>query len=154
MAGAHNSDGQSHEDAKKELYRTMVQEASAFYRQMATICSAFLGGSMLFSDRLVRAPEPRWSWILLAAWVCFVLTLAVIVWLRWQNVESHRLVLESLKSPSSDASPGSQDKYDKALMLAKHGRVLTYVALVSLLLGLAAHVVYIGLNLYASGGAQ
>lgn len=147
MTAAHHCDGQSHEDARKELYRTMVQEASAFYRQMATICSAFLGGSMLFSDRLVRAPEPRWWWILLGAWICFVLTLAVIVWLRWQNVESHRLVLESLKDE------GSQDEYNQACVLAKRGRCLTYVALGSLLLGLAAHVVYLGLNLYASGGA-
>ncbi len=80
-----------------EVHTTMAREANGFYTLMSTICSAFLGGALVFSER-VLVDSPLLSRALLVAGIAgLTLCLALLSWVRWGNVESYRMYAEALR---------------------------------------------------------
>lgn len=116
------------------LYDTMSREADGLYKQLMTIGTSFFGGSLLgfvwflFDNEVVRN-EKRLLWPLFMAWVALIYTVVVLVWIRWQNVESHRHVLEYLKT-------SDEKEYNKAKSIRNKSRNLMVSALVLMLVGL------------------
>jgi len=78
--------------ARELLANGLVAEARGFYAQITTVASAFLGGSVLFRERLPDIPQ--WNWLLGVAWTGFAASLALIVFVRLNNVAGAQLMID------------------------------------------------------------
>ncbi len=104
------------------VHETMTKEANGFYSLTSTICSAFLGGAVICSDRFLSG-SPLYGRIALVGGITgLTLCLALLCWVRWGNVESYRKYAEALRD---------QDiaKYDALSRAAKTERRKTSIAL-------------------------
>jgi len=134
---------QSTNSTIEQLYSTMAQEADGFYRQMITICTAYLGGTFVFYDKFVTENSTQSLWLLFLAWVALIYPTAVLTYIRWQNVESHRHILEYLKKQE-------EEEYTRAKTIAKNGRNLTKSAIYSMIIALLLLGMFTALNIYQS----
>jgi hypothetical protein len=128
---------------RKQLYATMAQEASGLYSQLLTICTAFLGGSLTFYEKLAPNPLPCSMLFLFLAWLSFIYSLLALIWVRWKNVEAHRMILESLK--------GDECLYDKARKTAIKTRRVTNSIIVSIGFGMSFLALFVFINSYQGG---
>ena len=131
-----------------KLYDTMSQEADGLYKQLITICTTFFGGSLLGglwvffeNEKMFVGNAKCLLWLLFAAWVALTYPLAALVWIRWQNVESHRHVLEYLKTRD-------EEEYKKAKSIPKKGRKWMTSALISMVFGLVLIAVFTAMSIY------
>lgn len=114
---------------KRLAFEKMADEAGGFYVMTTTITTAFLGGALYFCDKF-GAIGPRWS-ILPLSLGGLLLTIALILlcWIRWNNIQSLQLYLESLQ-------PNGGCAKRRMLRSEAFGRVMTSVALWALAAGL------------------
>jgi uncharacterized membrane protein YdbT with pleckstrin-like domain len=125
----------------KQLYTSMVKEADGFYKQMITISTALLGGSLAFFNYFFTSNKVFHSkWLLLLAWFFLIYQITILSWIRWQNVESHRHALEYLKNKSEDYN------YEKASKIAKRGRFFTKTAIISLMITFLLFAIFVYIN--------
>jgi len=126
---------------KDRLYTTMSQEADGFYKLLITICTTFLGGTLIFFEKLFVS-DARWSiWLLFLAWLALAYSIAVLVWIRWQNVEAHRHALEYLKTRV-------EKDYEKAVSIPNKARKWTTSAIIVMMIGLGLIAVFTAINIY------
>jgi len=134
----------AHEDDKsltKQLYTTMVKEADGFYKQMLTISTSLLGGSLAFFNYFFTSNKVFHSTgILLLAWFLLIYQITILSWIRWQNVESHRHALEYLKNKSENYL------YEKASKIAEKGRFFTKTAIISLMITFLLFTIFVYIN--------
>jgi len=125
----------------RQLYTSMVKEADGFYKQMITISTALLGGSLAFFNYFFTSNKVFHSkWLLLLAWFFLIYQITILSWIRWQNVESHRHALEYLKNKSEDYN------YEKASKIAKRGRFFTKTAIISLMFTFLLFAIFVYIN--------
>ena len=122
------------------LYSTMIQEANNFYRQILTICSLFLGGSLALYDRFASSKMVSTSFLLFITWLLLVYSASIITIIRWRNVESHRLMIEYIKDRD-------EAKYHKAARIHKMDKCLTVSSIVSFILALFSLSIFAFVNL-------
>jgi hypothetical protein len=72
----------------------LVQEAAGFYGLLLTIASAFLGGTLIFLDRIAPSPKPWTVYVLAGGWGALVAAVVLVALVRWRNVETMRAFLE------------------------------------------------------------
>ena len=129
-----------HAAARERLSNELVAEARGFYSQIATVASAFLGGSVLFRDKLPDVPAC--NWLLGVAWTCFALTLTLIVCVRLNNISGAERALDTIDGRQTNSVlPGS--------LLSRLGRGCTLAAVVLLAFGVFALVAFGWASLYA-----
>lgn len=122
------------------LYDTMSKEADGLYKQMITICTAFLGGTLVFFEKLFVG-NAEWSiYILFVGWAALTYPLAVLMIVRWQNVEAHRYILEYFKT-------NEEAEYNKAVEIPKRGRKWTKSAIFSMVAGLILISIFTAINI-------
>jgi len=124
----------------ERLYATMSEEAAGVYKLVITICTAFLGGTLVYFDKLFIS-KATWSiYILFLGWAALTYPLAVLVFVRWQNVEAHRHVLEYVKT-------GDDKEFEKAASIPRKSRKWTTSALISMVAGLVLIAVFTAINI-------
>jgi len=122
------------------LYDTMSKEVDGLYKQMITICTAFLGGTLVFFEKLFVS-DAGWSiYFLFGGWAALTYPLAVLIYIRWQNVEAHRHTLEYFKTKN-------EDEYNKAVAIPKRGRKWTTSAIISMVAGLVLIGAFTAINI-------
>ena len=126
---------------RDRLYTTMSQEADGLYKLLITICTTFLGGTLVFFEKLFVS-DARWSiWLLFLAWLALTYSIAVLVWIRWQNVEAHRHALEYTKT-------GDENEYKKAEGIPEAGRRWTLSAIIIMIAGLLLLALFTAINVF------
>ncbi len=115
------------------LANELVAEARGFYTQLTTVASAFLGGSIFFRDKFPNAAGC--DWLLGVAWTCFALSLALIVFVRLNNVTGAERAIESI-----DGRP--PHKTLTTSRISALGRGCTYAAVALLAFGVLALVAF------------
>lgn len=127
------------------LYNTMSKEADGTYRQMIAVCTAFLGGTLVFFEKLFIG-DVWWSiYFLFTGWAALAYSLTVLCWVRWKNVEAHRHILEYFKS-------SSEKNYKRADSISKSGRKLMISAIVVMVVGVILIAIFAGINIYFKYG--
>lgn len=125
---------------RDSLSNELVAEACGFYAQITTVASAFLGGSVLFRDKL---PDiPNWNWLLGVAWTGFAASLALIVFVRLNNVAGAQLMIDVIDERRDIQCPAM--KRQSIL-----GQRLTRGAVGALAAGIVALVAFGWVSLYA-----
>ncbi len=129
------------------LYNTMSQEADGLYRQLMTIGTSFFGGSLLgfvwfiFNNERIKS-EKHLLWLLFVAWIALIYTVGALTWIRWQNVESHRHVLEYLKLQGEEKCDKADKEYNKAKSISSKNRKWMSSVFVSVLVGIILIAVF------------
>lgn len=125
----------------ERLYATMSEEAAGLYNQLITICTAFLGGTLVFFNKMFVG-NVGWSlWLLFTGWAALTYPLAVLVLVRWQNVEAHRHALEYFKNHV-------EKEYDKAVSIPRKARIWTKSAIILMVVGLILIAVFTAINIF------
>jgi hypothetical protein len=125
----------------------MSKEADGFYNQMIAICTGFLGGTLIFFKMLFVA-SAEWSLLLLfLGWAALTYPLAVLIFVRWQNVEAHRHALEYLKK-------GDEKEYMLAVSIPKKGRKWTESAIISMVVGLILIATFTAINIISRNAGR
>ncbi len=126
--------------AREVLADGLVAEVRGFYAQITTVASAFLGGSVLFRDKLPDVPGV--NWLLGVAWTCFALSLTLVVFVRLNNISGAERALDTIDGRQTNSVlPGS--------LLSRLGRGCTLAAVALLALGVFALVAFGWASLYA-----
>jgi hypothetical protein len=116
------------------LFDAIVTEATGFYNMLLAVASGFLGGSLVFIEKIAPSP-PRWSLAILGiGWASLLFSLMVIIWVRRQNLESGKKALEKDYSSAKNID----QKKDK----------LTTWATILLALGVSSLLLFGMINLY------
>jgi len=80
--------------SKKDLAQLLVSEAQGFYALLMTVASSFLGGSLLFLEKLGTTRNLIALTALAIGWVSLVLSVCFLTWGRLKNLESGKLALK------------------------------------------------------------
>ncbi|MHC4662847.1 MAG: hypothetical protein ACYS8W_14285 [Planctomycetota bacterium] len=111
--------------SREAIFSAIVAEAGGFYKIITTIGGGFLGGSLVFMEKI--APHPaKWTlWhFLLPAWILILASGAIVVFVRRKNLESGRLALEG--------------KFDDAIKIDRQtsrlSTIVTFVLIIGVLL--------------------
>jgi len=124
------------------LYSTMAQEANGLYSQMITISTAFFGGSLAFFGRFNVSASTWFVCILVLAWLALIAPLAILICVRWKNVEAHRHALEYIKT-------GKDEEYKKAVQIPRRARCCTKVAIGLMMFGLLLLMILTAMGIYS-----
>jgi hypothetical protein len=108
--------------------------------RITVFISSLLGGTLVFYDKLYVSGIQWTLYILFAGWLCLVIPLPMLLSVRWKNVESHRHVLEYIKSEK-------QEDLNKAIALPKSGRSQTEWSIRLIAAGLILISVFTALNI-------
>jgi hypothetical protein len=121
--------------AKTDLFRAIVESATEYYKLMITIASAFLGGSLLFVEKLSPSANPLKSHVILlgCGWLFLVVSIILILVVQRSNLKSGKLVMEG--------------KMEEAAKIDCHTGCESTWALVALALGIVLIMLYGLLNL-------
>ena len=110
--------------SRKALFTAIVSEATGFYKIVTVIASSFLGGSLLFMEKIAVKPKP-WTLVILAGgWLLLMASIGLIAWIRCLNLDAGQMALEG--------------KYDEASVVDRKKRRLSIAALVALMAGMTA----------------
>jgi hypothetical protein len=86
--------GENVEIRREAVFNSVVSEAAGFYRVIVTVASSFLGGTLLFVERIAPTPRPFWLVVLGVGWLCLIASItAAVTWVRRLNLESGHLAL-------------------------------------------------------------
>lgn len=109
-------------DTRKLICETVIAEASGYYKLIVATATLFLGGTLVFWEKVAPLPS-KVSLILLGlGWLFLIISVMLIAFVRRDNVEAGRLCLS--------------DKFDKYERVAKRSRNLTTWSGMSLALGM------------------
>ena len=80
-------------DLTKTIFETAAAEATGFYQLVITVATAFLGGTLVFYEKI--APQPSKPSLVLAGlgWLLLVICIWLIARIRLLNMESAHLAL-------------------------------------------------------------
>lgn len=109
-------------EIRKQISETVAAEAVGFYRLVVTTATAFLGGTLLFWEKVDPHPSHTSLVPLLIGWVLLGGSIALIAFVRRGNIECGRLVLA--------------EKFEKADAVAFSTRTWTTWAMLTLAMGI------------------
>jgi hypothetical protein len=80
--------------SRETIFTVLANDADGYYKLVLTVASAFLGGSLLFLEKIVPHPT-RLSLVLMTlGWLSLVASIAAITSVRQRNLRSGFLALE------------------------------------------------------------
>lgn len=83
-------------------FTVLSEQASGYYHTVTTIATAFLGGSLLFIEKIAPHPVPWTLGLLGAGWVCLLAAIGFITDVRRTNMLSMRLAMRSEQELAQD----------------------------------------------------
>jgi len=119
--------------SKDKLFESIVKEAGEFYNLILTVSSAFLGGTLLFLEKIAPSPDRCSLWVLYSGWACLIASIAISAYVRLKNLESGRLALEQ--------------KYEEAKRLDRMKEALTIAMTIFMVIGILLITLFGMINL-------
>jgi len=110
------------DETRKLIAETAISEAVGFYKLIVATATLFLGGTLVFWEKLSPPSSAVSLFPLAAGWLCLILSVAFVVAVRRDNVELGRLCLT-----------GTDAKYDR---IAARSRSLTTLSGMFLAVGM------------------
>jgi hypothetical protein len=80
--------------SKAALLQSITTEASGFYGQIVTVASVFLGGSLLFLEKIAPVRTGLSLLFLAPGWLALVASIGCVVSLRHMNLMAGRLAMD------------------------------------------------------------
>ncbi len=130
MAASHDSEIR---ELRQMVFQSMHREAEGLYRQLLTIASSFLGGSLIFLTQMDIGVTRRALWLLFLSWVLFALSITLLLLVRWNNVEQMQQFLEALGMEEAGEKQRAEELYAGVQKRTRRGQVMTWLILLSLM---------------------
>ena len=123
---AEDKDVVSHET----ILKVLAADADGYYRLVLTLASAFLGGSLLFLEKIVPKPTCLSLVFMSLGWVALVASVAVVTNIREKNLRSGYIALEGKRDQARvlDAAKDRQITWASTLLIAGMAFVTLAVA--------------------------
>jgi len=118
----------------KTIWGSLELEAEELYKYVLTIASAFSGGTWFFMDKITMEPIHNSLILLFIGWGGLLFSIAILPIVRLFNLAGGRSVLEQ--------KPQLTEKYS-----CVNDR-LTWLMVLSMILGMVFIAIYIGVNLW------
>ena len=83
------------EVGRADVFASVATEAGALYKQLVTIATIFLGGTLVFMHKIAPQPTVLSIVFLGVGWLALLLCVVLVVLVRADNIRSGRMVLES-----------------------------------------------------------
>ncbi len=81
--------------SRDAIFQSQTREAADFYKLIVTVSSSFLGGSLVFLDKIAPEPVKYSVYILAVGWFLLIASIVLIGFIRSKNLESAHHVLEN-----------------------------------------------------------
>jgi hypothetical protein len=85
--------GDTEQIPREVVFSTAATEAAGFYKFIITVASSFLGGTLLFLERVVPHPTSLGVALLGLGWLFLIASIAAVAWIRRLNLESAQRAL-------------------------------------------------------------
>jgi hypothetical protein len=119
------------------VFTVVAQEASEFYKLITTIASAFLGGVLVFVEKITPKPSHSSIIVLGIGGALLVLSIGAIAYVRIKNLVSARCLLDG--------------NLDEATRLDHKKEVMSHVSVWLLMAGMACITLFAAMNLWEKG---
>jgi len=94
-----------------DILKITASEAAGFYKLIVTVASSFLGGSLVYFDKVVRFQTKSFLWFLYAGWLALVISICAIIWTRRLNLKACSFVMKGSEEDHIEAQ-----KFDNKAM--------------------------------------
>jgi len=131
------AEGKDEKVSKDTLFQSIVKEAGEFYNLILTVSSAFLGGTLIFLEKIAPNPVQCSLWVLYLGWVSLIGSIAISAYVRLKNLESGRLALE--------------ERYEDAQQLDRKKEWLSSLMTILMVAGVALITIFGIINLCHTG---
>lgn len=105
---------------RETIFKVLATDADGYYKLVLTLASAFLGGSLLFLEKIV--PDPTWLSLafMILGWVSLVGSVAVVTSIRERNLRSGYMTLEGKVEDARrlDAAKDRHTRWASVLLIA------------------------------------
>ena len=78
---------------REVVFTTAAAEAAGFYKYIITVASSFLGGTLLFLERVAPHPTTLSLGLLGLGWLLLIVSIGTVAWIRRLNLESAQRAL-------------------------------------------------------------
>jgi len=119
--------------SKETIFKILAQEAGGFYQIITVTASSFLGGTLLFMDRIAPKPQAYSLCFLFIGWILLIVSISSVAYVRRYNLKSAQYAL--------------QREFNKAKELDCKKDMASNIALISLVLGMACIMVFGSINI-------
>ncbi len=86
----------SEESARRDsTFIIIVEECRGFYKHVLAIATAFLGGTLLFLEKISPNPSGLSLVLLGIGWTLLIVSILAVIWVRRLNIECGRLTLRN-----------------------------------------------------------
>lgn len=110
------------DDTRKLIAETVIAEATGYYKLVVTTSTLFLGGTLVFWEKVAPTLSPVSLSLLGVGWLFLIVSVMLVVFVRRDNIEMGRCVLAN--------------EYTKCDPIAVRSRKLTTASGVCLALGM------------------
>lgn len=111
---------------RETIFKVLATDADGYYKLVLTLASAFLGGSLLYLEKIV--PDPTWISLvfMILGWVSLVGSVAVVTSIRERNLRSGYLVLEGKvdEARKLDVAKDRQTRWASLLLIGGMASVM------------------------------
>jgi hypothetical protein len=111
----------ANEDWRDHVIASVLSEAGAFYKLVVTTATLFLGGTLLFWERIAPAPDRFSLAILGVGWFSLGMSIMAVVIVRKSNIECGRLTLEGEMEKANRESAHSRRLTNRAAIMLAFG---------------------------------
>jgi hypothetical protein len=98
------------DEQKIKVLEIISNEAAGFYKLVITIAGGFLGGSLIFMEKIVSSPTVCSLIFLGLGWLLLIGSISVVGYVRRLNLKSGKLTLDG-KSKEAQKIDDNSDKY-------------------------------------------
>jgi hypothetical protein len=119
--------------SKDALFSSIVAEAQGLHRQMVTIAVTFLGGTLLFLEKIATEPTVFSMLFLILGWAALIASVALSSFVRLKNLDAGRYALE--------------EKYDEAARIDRRKECLSIVTIWCFIAGISFITIFGIVNL-------
>jgi hypothetical protein len=96
------------DNSRKLISESVIAEAVGFYKLVVATATLFLGGSLVFWERIAPTISACSLFLLGLGWLCLIACVGMIVFVRRDNIEAGRLYLS-----------GEDKEYDKIALRSR-----------------------------------
>ena len=122
--------------ALDSFFKAQLKEAGELYQQLLTIATLFLGGSIVFMEKIAPNPKPPTLILIYIGWLALLISIVLLIVIRLNNIDTISL------SVSKD-----ENEKNKGKNLEKINHIITRIMVIFLTIGLIFITIFGAINL-------
>lgn len=110
--------------SKDTVFNVLATEAGGYYKSILTVASSFLGGSLIFIEKIAPTPSKCSLYLLGVGWLLLICSIATIIFVRRLNLDSGWKALEGNFNEAKEIDVKTRNYSTAATVLLFLGLIL------------------------------